>query len=97
MKVSEDGCALCGSTWGNYWAEIEGQRMFFCCSICAVQFQNMVHEVKQKTGWKTIGQLETRGDYSGRNCTAFYRGESYRFFIKFDSRGEIQTFDERND
>ena len=96
MKVPEEGCALCEATWGNYWAEVEGQRMFFCCSICEVEFRNMVNEVKRRTGWKTLDEVKMKGDYRGRECTAFYRDKSYVFFIRFDTRGEIQTFSEVN-
>lgn len=97
MRVPEEGCALCGATWGNYWAEVEGRRMFFCCDICETQFRNMVNEVKRRTGWSTIRDIEMTGDQRGRICTALSGGDSYRFFIRFDSRGGIQTFVEHND
>ncbi len=97
MKVHEQGCALCEATWGNYWAEVYGQKLFFCCEICAIQFKNMVNEVKRRTGWKNIEEIKIRGDYTGRECTALTEDYSYRFFIMFDSKGEIQTFAERND
>jgi hypothetical protein len=37
---------------GDYWEEIEGQRMFFCCDICAIEFRNMIDEIKKRTGWE---------------------------------------------
>ncbi len=90
--MPEEGCALCESTWGDYWAEVEGQRMFFCCSICEVEFRNMVSEVKRRTGWKTLDEVKLAGDYRGRNGTARSGNKSYKFFIRFDSQGGIQTF-----
>ena len=94
MKVPEEGCALCEATWGDYWAEVESQRMFFCCSICEVEFRNMVNEVKRRTGWKSLDEIKMMGDHRGRECTALSEGKSFRFFIRFDARGEIQTFSE---
>ncbi len=94
MKVPEQGCALCEATWGNYWAEVDGQRMFFCCSICEVEFRNMVNRVREKTGWTTIDELKMSGDYRGRECTALSGDLSYQFFIRFDSKGDIQAFKE---
>ena len=92
MKVPSEGCALCESTWGDYWADVEGQRMFFCCSICEVEFRNMVNEVKHRAGWKSLDEIKMTGDYRGRECTAFSGSRSFRFFIRFDSEGKIQTF-----
>ena len=89
-----EGCAICGSTWGDYWEEVEGQRMFFCCEICAVQFKNMISEVKKRTGWPSIDEVTIKGDYRGREVTAL-RGDgssSYKFLVRFGSKGEIQKF-----
>ena len=92
MKVPE-GCAICESTWGDYWEEIEGQRMFFCCAVCAIQFKNMISEVKKRTGWPSIDGVEIRGDYRGREVTALKNsGASYKFLVRFGSKGEIQKF-----
>lgn len=95
MKVPQEGCVICDSTWGNYWDDVEGQRMFFCCEICAVQFKNLVNEVKRRTGWSTIEEVKIKGDYRGRECHATSPdGASYAFFIRFNSSGEIQKFRE---
>ena len=94
MKVPEGACALCGSEWGNYWEEIEGQNMFFCCVICARAFDNMVQEVKQRTGWEIVDEITIVGDFMGRECTAMLGERFYRFQIKFNSEtGEIKNFD----
>jgi len=93
LKVP-NGCAICESTWGNYWAEVEGQKMFFCCEICEVEFRNMVEEVKRRTGWKTIDEVRITGDQKGRECTALSGPQAFRYFIRFSSQGAIYTFRE---
>lgn len=93
MKVPE-GCAICEATWGNYWAEVEGQRMFFCCEICEIEFRNMIEEVKRRTGWKTIDEIKVKGDQRERQCTAILGERAYRFLIGFNSQGAIRLFQE---
>ncbi len=96
MRVVEEGCVICGATWGNYWREIQGQRMFFCCEICAVEFQNMIDEVKRRTGWKSVEEIKIEGDQRGRNCIAISGSKRYPFFIRFNSQGAIQAFSEES-
>jgi YHS domain-containing protein len=91
LKVPK-GCAICESTWGNNWAEVEGQKMFFCCEICEVEFRNMIEEVKRRTGWKTIDEIRITGDQKGRECTALLGPQAFRYFIRFSSQGAIDTF-----
>ncbi len=69
--------------------------MLFCCDICAVEFKNMINEVKKKTGWKTIDEIKMKGNYRGRDCTALYAGKKYSFSIRFDSKGGIDVFTEQ--
>ncbi len=94
LRVPDEGCVICGATWGNYWSEIDGQRMFFCCEICAIEFQNMVDEVKRRTGWRSLDEIRIDGDQRGRSCTATSGSQTYRFFIRFNSEGSIQAFKE---
>ncbi len=96
MKVPETGCAICEATWGDYWEVVEGQRMFFCCDICAIEFKNMINQVKKRTGWKTVDEIKMTGNYRGRECTASYGSERYNFSIRFDSKGGIDAFSERS-
>jgi hypothetical protein len=91
LKVPE-GCAICEATWGNHWADVEGQRMFFCCEICEVEFRNMIEEVKRRTGWKTIDEIKLKGDQRQRECTALSGSNSYAFLIGFNSQGNIRMF-----
>lgn len=93
MKRNYSGCAVCNSTWGNVWAEVEGERMFFCCDICATQFRRLVDRVKTETGWSTLDSLEIAGDRRGRTCVAGSGDESFRCFVAFTPQGEIRTFE----
>lgn len=92
MKVNYQGCAICDSTWGNTWETIEGERRFFCCEVCALQFRELVERVKEATGWTTLDSLEISGDRGGRNCVATRGGTSFRFFIAFNSEGRTREF-----
>jgi hypothetical protein len=96
MKTNYEGCALCDATWGEYWREIEGQNMFFCCNICADAYENMVREVKKRTGWNTIDSISISGNGRiGRDCVATGEGKEYRYFFKHDN-GNLTVFEERN-
>ena len=95
MRVPEKGCVLCEATWGDYWEEVEGQRMFFCCDICAVEFKNMIREVKARTGWESIDEIKIDGDYRGRDCIALRGDKRYSYFVRFDSKGQVQDFNDR--
>lgn len=93
--TKETGCALCGGKWGDYYEEVDGERLFFCCEYCAREFVNMVNEVKKRTGWDKIDELKINGNYyTGRTCVATRRGEEYRFYVKFGEEGEIELFKE---
>jgi len=93
MKLGyQRGCAICGSTWGDYWDEVEGVKMFFCCGICAIQFKSLVSKIKEATGWKTIDGIAIKGDFRGRVVTAESKKEGKRFFVAFDSKGAVRNF-----
>ncbi len=70
--------------------------MFFCCELCEIEFRNMIEEVKRRTGWKTIDEIEIAGDTRGRECTPTLNGKPYRFQISFNSRGEVNNFHVQN-
>ncbi|MEM0130336.1 MAG: TA0938 family protein [Thermoplasmatales archaeon] len=92
MKRNYEGCALCNGTWGNYWRNIEGENTFFCCSICADAFENMVREVKKRTGWTEISEVRIEGNYyTGRNCIALSGDKFVKYFFKHED-GKITEF-----
>ncbi|MGI0131454.1 MAG: TA0938 family protein [Thermoplasmata archaeon] len=93
MKRNYTGCALCDSTWGNVWAEVAGERLFFCCELCALQFRRLFGRIEQETGGAPIESLEIRGDRRGRTCLATSGAGSVRVFVTFNSDGELLRFE----
>ena len=93
MKRNYAGCAICDSTWGNLWEEIDGERMFFCCAICVVQFRGLVDRIKKETGWAAIDSVEIAGDRRGRVCDARGGSQGVRVRVVFNPEGEILRFE----
>ena len=93
--AKEKGCALCGATWGDYYEEVDGERLFFCCNYCALEFVNMVNEIKRRTGWGKIDELIINGNYyTGRTCVAKNGDKEFKFYVKFNEEAGIETFKE---
>jgi Ta0938 len=92
LKLNYRGCAICDSTWGNVWEDVEGQRMFFCCDLCLVQFRGLVERIKHDTGWARIDALDVAGDRRGRTCTVASGSEVARFSFTFNSEGRLRQF-----
>ena len=91
----EVGCALCGSTWGDYYEEIEGQKLFFCCEFCAKEFKNMISEAKKRKGLSTIDEIEIKGNfYIGRTLRVKSGDKQFSFYVRFNDEGEIEVFNE---
>ncbi len=93
MKRNYAGCAICDSTWGDVWAEVEGERMFFCCDLCLVQFRSLCERIKHETGWATIDSLTIAGDRRGRTCRASTGPRTFDCFVAFNPQGEIRRFE----
>lgn len=93
MKRNYSGCALCDATWGDYWREVEGENMFFCCNVCADAFENMVLKLKEVTRWPAVGSVEISGNYSkGRTCNASSPdGDNVKYFFRHEN-GDITEF-----
>lgn len=92
MESGLTGCALCGATWGAYWDEVDGKKLFFCCKVCARAYRTIVEEAKKRMGWASVDDLEMKGDHRWRTCTALRGTESYRFMITFFDDGRVRTF-----
>ncbi|MGA8663493.1 MAG: TA0938 family protein [Thermoplasmata archaeon] len=93
MKRNYSGCAICDSTWGNVWAEIEGERLFFCCELCVVQYRGLIERIHQETGWSTIDSIDLAGDRRGRNCQVRAGNREAAFLFAFNSEGRILRFE----
>ena len=93
-ESKEAGCALCGSTWGNYWRETEGANRFFCCSLCADAWENAVREVKAKTGWSRVDLLFL-DDVRGNEADGHARSgdQEVRFSLAGTDDGRITRLD----
>lgn len=69
--------------------------MFFCCNICADAYENMIGEVKKKTGWEELDYVEITGNYRlGRTCRATKGDSEYKYFFRHEN-GNITQFEER--
>ena len=65
------------------WREIEGKNTFFCSSICADAFENVVNRVKKETGWKKIDSVSIEGNYSkGKDCVATSGDKRVEYFFR---------------
>lgn len=93
MKRNYSGCAICDSTWGDVWAEIDGERMFFCCELCVVQFRSLVDRLKSETGGSRLDSLEIHGDRKGRTCTAASGERVVRARFSFTPEGDLMRFE----
>jgi hypothetical protein len=92
LKVNYAGCAICDSTWGDVFEEVEGQRLFFCCDLCVVQFRGLVDRIKTDTGWDHLDALEVAGDRRGRTCRATSGTAEKEFAFAFNSEGRLRRF-----
>ena len=94
MEPPTAGCALCGATWGDYWEEVDGRKLFFCCNVCAKQYTGIVGEAKRRRGWTSVDEVKMEGDFRGRVCTVRHGQDNYSFLISFFENGDIRTFAE---
>jgi hypothetical protein len=92
LKRNFDGCAICNSTWGNLWEEVDGERLFFCCDLCALQYRELLARVKEATGWDRLDAMEIAGDRRGRTCEVAAGDRRARFEFAFNSDGKILRF-----
>lgn len=92
MRVNYTGCAICDSTWGDLWEEVEGERLFFCCDLCVVQFRGLVDRIKETVHWDHLDSLEIAGDRRGRTCRARSGNAEAEFAFAFNSEGRLRRF-----
>ncbi|MCI4348170.1 MAG: TA0938 family protein [Thermoplasmata archaeon] len=95
MKVNYAGCAICDSSWGDLWAEVEGERLFFCCNICLLQFQQLISRIKSETGWDRIDSVHIAGDRRGRTCLATRKDAAYECAFSSNAEGSLREFTSR--
>lgn len=91
MKINNTGCALCESTWGDYYQVVEGTKLFFCCDVCASLYQEIIDKIKEFYYIKTINSLSLTGNSKERNFTVETEKNTYNGRIKFFN-GHILDF-----
>jgi hypothetical protein len=94
LKRNFAGCAICDSTWGDTWEEIDGERVFFCCGLCADQFRNLVAAIVERTGWARLDAIEIAGDRRGRTVIAHSGSNGGRYRVMFNAEGGLLQFEE---
>jgi Ta0938 len=52
----------------------------------------MLEETLRKTSWPSVQEFDIKGDYKGRDVTAKYGENSFRFLITFGTSGQIRDF-----
>lgn len=90
MKLRPDGCVLCGSTWGDYWEEVDGEKRFFCCDLCARQLKNLISSLLGATGWDRLDSLEIEGDRRGRVARASRGDSTAAYSFVFDDSAQVR-------
>lgn len=90
MRLRDDGCVLCGSTWGDHWEEVDGERRFFCCALCARQLKSLLRGIERATGWDRIEALRLEGDRRGRVARASHGSDEAAFSFVFGEDGEVR-------
>jgi len=84
-------CALCNSSWGNLLKTVDNKELFFCCEICYRAYVNILNEVKKRKKWEEVEEMKFKGNYRGRIGIARQKGEKYKFFVRFNREGDIES------
>ena len=95
MEPPADGCPLCGSTWGDWWEEVNGVSTFFCCELCARMWRTIHTEVQTRTGWPKVDAVEVEGNRWGRTGRARAGDAEYDFYVVFTPEGHLRRFEPR--
>lgn len=74
------------------WAEVDGERLFFCCDLCLVQYRELIDHIKHDSGWDRIDSLDIAGDRRGRTCDVGSGENHLRYRLAFNTEGRILRF-----
>ncbi len=88
MKINNTGCALCNSTWGNYYKKIDNTNFFFCCDVCSSIFEDIIKELKILYEIESITDLNLEGSSRERTYKIIANNREYKGKITF-SHGKI--------
>ena len=88
--MTETGCALCGSTWGDYWKEIDGKSRVFCCHVCADSYSDLLHRIKEELGGSKFDNILVSGNPRARRATVKWEKEEATFSVSFKDEGGVR-------
>lgn len=88
MSANNIRCALCNSTWGNFYETIENKKLFFCCDACATIFKEIIQELKSFYDITKIDTLFLEGTPRIRTYKLKSNGQTHEGKIIF-SNGKI--------
>lgn len=74
------------------WEEVDDERLFFCCDLCAVQYRGLIDRIKRETGWERLDSIEIAGDRRARTCSVSRGATRARFLFSFNSDGQLIRF-----
>lgn len=86
MIVNNTGCALCNSTWGNYYQTIENTKLFFCCEACANIFNEIIVYLKRKFEIVSIDKIGLQGNPRYRNFVIFSNKIEFKGKLTFSNK-----------
>ncbi|MCI4335677.1 MAG: TA0938 family protein [Thermoplasmata archaeon] len=93
MDPPPEGCPLCGSTWGDWWQEVQGRSTYFCCKLCAQEWVLLLEEIGRRTAWPNLDAVRVDGNRWGRTGEAQHAGASFRFAVAFTPEGRLRRFE----
>ena len=93
-EKSLNKCELCHSQWGNYWKVFEDRKLFFCCQLCAVQYENLISTIQNQIENQRMSILEIKGTSRLRICRVIKNDKEYRFSLSFRADGQVSHFKE---
>lgn len=92
MDPPPEGCAACGSTWGEAWTEVGGVSTFFCSPGCAAIAATLRAEAVARLGGADLEALSLRSDRWSCTGTARARdGRSLELAAIFTPEGHLRS------
>lgn len=71
---------------------MDGERLFFCCDLCVVQYRGLIDRIRAETTWSRIDSIEIAGDRRSRVCDVTSGEAQARFLFAFNSDGALLRF-----
>lgn len=94
MLNNNTGCALCNSTWGDYYETIEDEKLFFCCNDCANIFKAIIQKLKMFYKINSITNLNLQGSSRIRTYIVESDDKSHKGKITFANGKILEIIDQ---